>query len=625
MSVLMQINPFDFFTDQDGTALDEGYIWIGEPNKDPRAFPVPIYYNQEKTIVAPQPIRTNGGYAVRDGAPTYFFIDGNYSVLVLNKKGVRVFFVPDFLLMGSGKGVSFADLAAENASTLITYKGSDAGSIPLTLQTVLDDRNAYPFQFGAIADGVHDDSGAWTKAFATGKLVDGLGHTYLLNGIKPPDGASAVRANIKVPDSQADGVSCFEWDGTSSVRKKFLGIGLRINGNREGQTNIGFGASGDGNRHGFWVNGAMENFVLTDCAAINCATDGLALFGASAGVSFAIKNVHLNNCDFQDNRRHGASVDTLRLLRVNGGRWINNGNDLPNAFGQPITSGWYGARVGSVAGPQYGNGCDIESYGADINYSTHIEDAEFEGVEMTGNYSGGFKLLAMPGTDVNISTWRPMKNIKIKGGVYDEGLAPPSAETSPIQVGSTGLLPVNKIGVEDFYVWGAKCSSSIAINNTSGASINCSIDRLNGGPFKYHAFIQNSKNIDLNLITTQPLAIYNDNSTVTSNRKITSVTAPTCSITGGAITSQTSTLVSSSLQAGQLYRINILCNMTLAVGSSLQLDFLGGRTILDASGSYLNQGTSEIKALFFRSAGPYILLRPDTQGVLEVVLYVTAS
>ena len=483
-------------------------------------------------------------------------------------------------LGGTGGAASVGVASGGNVQQVL-----DSTSLALAgIQHQLDNRNAYPFQFGAVGDGVTDDTAAWVAAIATGKLVDGLGKTYKISKIFVPNYRCFVRATLVSPDSAVDHTGMFEWNGVTEDAREFLGIDLHLRGNRKGQTNIGFGNTGDGDRCGFMIRGGMKGFKLIRCSAKDFATDGLSLFGAASGRTFAIEDVVLDQCDFQDNRRHGVSMDTARMIRAYGGRWTNNGNDLPGAAGHPITSGWYGARAGSVDGPQYGNGCDIESYGADINHSTHVEDVEFHGVVMTGNLSGGLKILPMPGSDVNIATWRPMKGIKLIGGDYDAGLAPPSAETSPLQVGAANLLPRTKIGVEDLFVFGAKFSSSFALNNVSRATIHCMVANVNGGNFKYHAFVQDSLNIDLNIQTPQPLAVYQDGSTITINKQLTGAAitgsvAPTVAVSGGTIASQTTTLVSSSLQAGQLYRINIAANMTLAVGSNLQFTLSGGRTV----------------------------------------------
>lgn len=111
MSTIMQINPFEFFVDRDGDPLDAGYIWIGEANKYPKNFPVTVYYDAALLTPAPNPLRTSNGYVVRNGSPTYLYVDGNYSILVEDSTGQQVFYVADFLMIGSGSAISAGDLA----------------------------------------------------------------------------------------------------------------------------------------------------------------------------------------------------------------------------------------------------------------------------------------------------------------------------------------------------------------------------------------------------------------------------------------------------------------------------------------------------------------------------------
>lgn len=139
MSIVMQINPFDFFVDQQGDALNEGYVWIGQPNKDPRQFPVAIYFDEALTIPAAQPLRTNGGYIVRGNAPTFLYINGNYSVLVQDKNGLQVFYIADFLLTGNSRAVSAVELASSGGSALVGHIAAGAGAILRTVQSKLRD------------------------------------------------------------------------------------------------------------------------------------------------------------------------------------------------------------------------------------------------------------------------------------------------------------------------------------------------------------------------------------------------------------------------------------------------------------------------------------------------------
>lgn len=81
------------FYDQLGQPLDEGYIYVGEVNKDPRQFPINVYLDVAKTNLAVQPLRTINGVLSNGYKPIPVFTDAeNYSVLVLDKNQAQVFY-----------------------------------------------------------------------------------------------------------------------------------------------------------------------------------------------------------------------------------------------------------------------------------------------------------------------------------------------------------------------------------------------------------------------------------------------------------------------------------------------------------------------------------------------------
>lgn len=111
MSIVMQVNPFEFFVDAAGTPLDSGYIWVGQPNKYSPSFPVVAYYDEAMTIPAAMPLRTSNGYIVRNGSPAFLYINGNYSILVQDRNHRQMYYVPDFLLIGNDSAVPAGDLS----------------------------------------------------------------------------------------------------------------------------------------------------------------------------------------------------------------------------------------------------------------------------------------------------------------------------------------------------------------------------------------------------------------------------------------------------------------------------------------------------------------------------------
>jgi len=158
MSALSIEVPFPVFQDRDGQPLENGYIWLGVANLNPQTNPVIAYYDEALTIPAPQPLRTLNGYISRAGTPAKVYVDGvNFSILVQDSKGSMVY---NFL---DGTGVS-------PNSCGIVYDPPFTGAVPTTVCVKLAETVSVK-DFGAVGDGVADDSVAMQAAHATGKVV----------------------------------------------------------------------------------------------------------------------------------------------------------------------------------------------------------------------------------------------------------------------------------------------------------------------------------------------------------------------------------------------------------------------------------------------------------------------
>jgi hypothetical protein len=128
MSALSIQVPYQIFADSDGTPLDNGYVWIGTTNLDPRTNPVNVYFDAALTQVAPNPLRTVNGYVYSAGSPAQLYIDGvNFSLRVEDKKSVLVYSFP------SGSGIS------PNANGVV-YNPAGTGAVATTVQSKLRER-----------------------------------------------------------------------------------------------------------------------------------------------------------------------------------------------------------------------------------------------------------------------------------------------------------------------------------------------------------------------------------------------------------------------------------------------------------------------------------------------------
>jgi hypothetical protein len=94
MALTQVTGPYPIFTDLDGTPLDDGYLYIGAINEDPEQNPIQVYWDSNLTIPASQPIRTNSGYAYRNGTPALIYTAGQFSITIRNKREEFVLYSP---------------------------------------------------------------------------------------------------------------------------------------------------------------------------------------------------------------------------------------------------------------------------------------------------------------------------------------------------------------------------------------------------------------------------------------------------------------------------------------------------------------------------------------------------
>lgn len=94
MALTQVTGPYPIFTDLDGSPLDDGYLYIGEINQDPETNPIQVYWDSALTIPATQPIRTNSGYAWRNGTPALLYTGSEFSITIRNKRHEFVLYSP---------------------------------------------------------------------------------------------------------------------------------------------------------------------------------------------------------------------------------------------------------------------------------------------------------------------------------------------------------------------------------------------------------------------------------------------------------------------------------------------------------------------------------------------------
>lgn len=156
MSAVSVDNPYPIFLNIDGSPLENGYIWVGAPNADPQTNPINVYWDKELTIAAAQPIRTINGYPSRSGSPSRFYAEQDFSITVTNKNGSLVY--------------SATAMTQVFPAFALTYKSNIDNSVQRTTEEKLNDTISIK-DFGAIGDGITDDSAALHNAAASGRSI----------------------------------------------------------------------------------------------------------------------------------------------------------------------------------------------------------------------------------------------------------------------------------------------------------------------------------------------------------------------------------------------------------------------------------------------------------------------
>lgn len=164
--------PFQNFTGLDGKPLTNGKVYIGQVGTDPTvgANQIPVFWDEEMTIPATQPLSTNAGYIVRLGAPSQAFTDVDYSITVLNASNVLVYYKDK---AGAADFVSAAELAGPEGAAMVGFSQDYTGA---EARTALDKlrENVSAADFGAINDGVQSPARGAANRIAIQEAIDAM-------------------------------------------------------------------------------------------------------------------------------------------------------------------------------------------------------------------------------------------------------------------------------------------------------------------------------------------------------------------------------------------------------------------------------------------------------------------
>lgn len=231
--------PFPQYFDKDGDPLDEGKLYFGQPGQNPLIAPITVYWDAAATIPAAQPVKTINGYTARAGTPALLYTNGDYSLLVKNRRGEQIYFAETSANFSNDASLQaqinafIASLAASSGASLIGFLQLGTGAVARTVLSKLRDI-VNPKDYGATNDGIADDGVKLQAAInycQDNNIALELTGTYLtsidLVVTKP---FLIIAKNAKIISSKAAGVasSILYYDGTTAAG---LIIGAKLMGN----------------------------------------------------------------------------------------------------------------------------------------------------------------------------------------------------------------------------------------------------------------------------------------------------------------------------------------------------------------------------------------------------------
>ncbi|WP_323141276.1 hypothetical protein [Massilia phyllosphaerae] len=357
--------PFKIYTNLDGKPLDNGYVYFGQPNQNPQTAPITVYWDAAGTIPAAQPLRTQNGYIMRAGTPANVYLDGAYSMLILDSRRRQVSFArnsAEFSLAGAVKSF-IASLAAAAGAALIGFSLNASAAVPDTLDNILSETvSVFRFMTAAQKADVRTAGGRIDLTAAVQAAFDyaydnNIGTIYFPPGKYP---ITTIKRN---------------WNAVRSVN--VMGAGKRAT------VFVKYGAGTDP----LFDWSANDNILETysNFESFTIIGTGKAHHGirATKCARFNMRDVYIGGCDRAiDNQ--GSLVWYGQGLSLQGNNYglyttrAANGNDdtqfiYPNAITLRDSTVCFNTTYGIYA--EYANGmrlrdCDIEANGTSNNQST---------------------------------------------------------------------------------------------------------------------------------------------------------------------------------------------------------------------------------------------------------------
>lgn len=252
--------PYQQYFDADGSPLDAGFVYFGQPNQNPETVPQAVYWDEAGTQPAAQPVLTLNGYTVRSGTPATLYAPGDYSVTVKNRRGSLIAYNPS---SSSFLTQLASQTDAAQGAALVGYKPPFTGSVGRTVSDRLADYvSAKDFGLATTNTGAQNVAAinlAIAYSIAQGGCTIHIPRgTYDFNGTVDFGGANDTRVTGDGPDATILRIThatadFFKSTGTTFYQA-FDNFTLTSSVTR---------SAGAMFKTGFWKRGRMERVKIT--------------------------------------------------------------------------------------------------------------------------------------------------------------------------------------------------------------------------------------------------------------------------------------------------------------------------------------------------------------------------
>ena len=349
--------PFGQFLDTSGNPLDNGYVYVGTANLNPETNPVSVYWDDDLTIPAAQPIRTINGYLSRNGSPARLYTSASiFSITVRDKTQAIVASALDASSLDNLR----ADLALSSGSSLSGFIQAGTGAVATTAQAKMR-------EWVTVSD------------FSTLQVAVDAGHTL----IRIPQGVNvATTTNISLPagvNLQVDGIV----SGTGRLdfvgSCKLFGCGSITCGSTwsisvaAGDVSIKDLSIGKAATHGILVfpTANITSLRIQDCTIVGAK---YGILRNVNGTDFAVFNAHIEGNTIADSTGDGIEWNICHLDR----RVKIANNIVTNTSGSVANSG---IGIG-VAGKAYSHTSDFTNYTQQITITDNTVRGARQGIHV---------------------------------------------------------------------------------------------------------------------------------------------------------------------------------------------------------------------------------------------------